>query len=223
MIEPRPPLMVHPPLQGLYLILDPAVCPSRSLVDVLKEAAEHGVRLFQYRDKHSTMREAYRLGGELRRAAADAGALFIVNDRCDLALALDAEGVHVGQTDMPLTEARALMGREKIVGISTHTPEQVAAAVQGKPDYVAYGPVFSTSTKSDHEAVVGIHGLREIRSLTSMPLFAIGGISVERVIEVARTGVDGVAVISAVLQAPGIGRAVDEFMARFGKSTLPAS
>lgn len=215
--------MVHLPLRGLYLLLDPAVCPGRSLVDVLNEAAEHGVRLFQYRDKHATMREAYRLGGELRRASADADALFIVNDRCDLALALDADGVHVGQTDMPVTEARALLGRDKIVGISTHTPEQVAAAVQDRPDYIAYGPVFSTSSKSDHEAVVGIHGLRMIRPLASVPLFAIGGISVERVTEIVQAGADGVAVISAVLQAPSIGRAVDDFMARFGKSTLPAN
>jgi thiamine-phosphate pyrophosphorylase len=215
--------MVHPFLRGLYLLLDPAVCPGRSLVDVLKEAAEHGVRLFQYRDKHATMREAYRLGGKLQRASADADALFIVNDRCDLALALDADGVHVGQTDMPVTEARALLGRDKIVGISTHTPEQVAAAVQDRPDYIAYGPVFSTSSKSDHEAVVGIHGLREIRPLVSVPLFAIGGISVERVTEIVQAGADGVAVISAVLQVPRIGRAVDEFMARLGKSTLPGS
>jgi thiamine-phosphate pyrophosphorylase len=215
--------MVHPLLRGLYLLLDPAVCPGRSLVDVLNEAADHGVRLFQYRDKHATMREAYRLGGELRRASADVDAVFIVNDRCDLALALDADGVHVGQTDMPVTEARALLGRDKIVGISTHTPEQVAAAVQDRPDYIAYGPVFSTSSKSDHEVVVGIHGLREIRPLASVPLFAIGGISAERVPEIVQAGADGVAVISAVLQVPSIGRAVDDFMARFGKSTLPAN
>ena len=209
--------MGHSSLRGLYLVLDPAASRERPLADVLKEAADHGVRLFQYRDKNATMKQAYRLGGELRRASADVGALFIVNDRCDLALALDADGVHVGQTDLPASEARALLGRNKILGISTHTLEQVRAAVQSKPDYLAYGPVFSTSTKPDHEAVVGMAGLREVRPLVSVPLFAIGGISIERASEIRQTGVDGVAVISAVLQAPNIGRAVDEFMGRFGR------
>ncbi len=204
-------------LRGLYLVLDPAASGERPLADVLKEAAEHGVRLFQYRDKNATMKQAYRLGGELRRASADVGAAFIVNDRCDLALALDADGVHVGQTDLPVADARALLGWNKILGISTHTPEQVRAAVQSEPDYIAYGPVFSTSTKPDHEAVVGIAGLREIRPLVPVPLFAIGGISLERASEIRQTGVDGVAVISAVLQAPNIGLAVDEFMGRFGQ------
>lgn len=215
--------MAHPPLRGLYLLLDPMVCPGRSLGDVLKEAADHGVRLFQYRNKHASMKDAYRLGGELRRVSADAGVLFIVNDRCDLALALDADGVHVGQTDVSVPDARVLLGRNKIVGVSTHTPDQVVAAAGDQPDYIAYGPIFSTPTKPDHEPVVGIRGLREIRPLLSVPLFAIGGISAERLTQVTQAGADGAAVISAVLRAPSIGGAVDEFMAQFGKSELPAN
>jgi thiamine-phosphate pyrophosphorylase len=213
--------MAHPSLHGLYLLLDPAACPSRSLVDVLKEAAEHGVRLFQYRDKSASMRDAYRLGNDLRRASADAGAFLIVNDRCDLALAVDADGAHVGQTDLPLQDARLLLGPEKILGISTHTPRQVSDALEGCPDYIAYGPVFSTATKPDHEAVVGIDGLQQVRRLVTVPLFAIGGIAVERVSKIRQAGADGVAVISAVLQAPHIGRAVDAIMAQFGKQDLP--
>lgn len=213
--------MAHPSLQGLYLLLDPLVCPARSLVDVLKEAADHGVRLFQYRDKSASMRDAYRLGIDLRRASADAGALLIVNDRCDLALAVDADGAHVGQMDLPLREARLLLGREKLLGVSTHSPQQVSDALEDYPDYIAYGPIFSTATKPDHETVVGIDGLRQVRRLVTVPLFAIGGIAIERVSEIRRAGADGVAVISAVLQAPNIGRAVDEIMAQFQTRDLP--
>lgn len=207
--------MAHSALQGLYLLLDPAVCPTRRLVDVLKEAADHGVRFFQYRDKQASMREAYQRGAELRRAAADAGALLVVNDRCDLALAIDADGVHVGQTDLPPAEARLLLGHEKILGVSTHTVEQATTAAKHGPDYIAYGPVFATTTKLDHEAVVGIESLRHIRQQVTIPLFAIGGIAVEHVSEILATGTDGIAVCSAVLQAPDVGRAIDDFMTAF--------
>jgi thiamine-phosphate pyrophosphorylase len=210
--------MVHSLLRGLYLILDPSACPSRSLVDVLKEAADHGVRLFQYRDKTASMKDAYRAGIELRRASADAGALLIVNDRCDLALAIEADGAHVGQTDLPLREARLLLGTRKLLGISTHTPQQARTALEERPDYIAYGPIFATPTKPDHEAIVGLDGLRHVRRMVSVPLFAIGGIGVSRADEVRAAGADGAAVISAVLQAPNIGQAVEDFMERLGKS-----
>jgi thiamine-phosphate pyrophosphorylase len=207
--------MLHPSLQGLYLLLDPAACGSHRLVDVLKEAADHGVRLFQYRDKQASMREAYQRGTELRRAAADAGALFIVNDRCDLALAIEADGAHVGQTDLPLVEARALLGPDKLLGVSTHTQGQVTAAADQCPDYIAYGPIFATPTKPDHEAVVGIEGVRQIRQQVSVPLFVIGGIAAGHVSEILNAGADGIAVCSAILQAPDVGRAIDAFMSRF--------
>lgn len=214
--------MTTPQLHGLYLLLDPSINPSRSLVDVLKEAVDHGVRLFQYRDKTATMKEAYRLGEALRRAAADAGALLIVNDRCDLALAVDADGAHVGQTDLPLPDARRLLGPQKLLGISTHTPDQVAAAVVHHPDYVAFGPVFPTATKPDHEVVVGLEGLRQVRRLTTLPLFAIGGMTPDRIHDVRQAGADGAAVISAVLRAPDLGGVVDAFMEGFGWRDLPA-
>jgi thiamine-phosphate pyrophosphorylase len=201
-------------LRGLYVILDPAVHSTGSLVDLLKEAADHGARLFQYRDKTATMKDAYRLGLTLKLASADAGALLIVNDRCDLAIAIDADGVHVGQKDLPLEHARRLLGDDKILGISTHTPEQLTAAAAMRPDYIAYGPIFSTHTKSDHAAIVGVEGLRAVRRLSSLPLFAIGGISVESVEAIRDAGADGVAVISAVTQAPDIGGAVEDFVRR---------
>lgn len=197
------------------MILDPAASPERALVDVLAQAAENGVRLFQYRDKTSPMMEAYRQAAKLRRVAADARALFLVNDRCDLALAVDADGVHLGQDDLPLSHARSLLGPAKIIGVSTHRASQVEEATRGGADYLGFGPIFSTGTKPNHDPTVGIEGLRHIRPLTQLPVFAIGGITIDSLDAVIGAGADGVAVISAILNAPGIQEAVRAFMSRF--------
>lgn len=207
------------PLRGLYLILDPSVAGGRSLTDILKEAAEAGAQIFQYRDKQASMREAYRQALALKQAAVDCGALLIVNDRCDLALAVEADGAHLGQSDLPLTEARALLGPDKIIGISTHNARQVKEAAAGGPDYLGFGPLFATGAKKDHEAVVGIEGLRAIRPLTTLPVFAIGGISLDTVEQVKQAGADGVAVISAVLNAPDMTKTIRDFLTRLSSAT----
>jgi thiamine-phosphate pyrophosphorylase len=204
----------HHSLSGLYIILDPSVCPMRSLVEVLGLAAEAGAFLFQYRNKTASMKEAYGEALALRQAAAKAGVLFIVNDRCDLALAVDADGVHLGQEDLPLVLARKVMGPDKLIGISTHNPNQVREAAAGTPDYLGFGPIFTPSSKQDHDPVVGIEGLRAIRSLTSLPVFAIGGIHLDHVREVMHAGADGVAMISAILKAPDISHAVKAIRAQ---------
>ena len=200
-------------LSGLYIILDPSVCPARPLVEVLTAAAEAGASLFQYRNKTASMKEAYVEALALRQAAAKAGVLFIVNDRCDLALAVDADGVHLGQGDMPLDLARKVMGPAKLIGISTHNPDQVQEATSGKPDYLGFGPIFKPGSKQDHDPVVGLEGLRAMRRLTSLPVFAIGGIQIDQAGEVMRAGSNGVAVISAILKAPDISHAVKAFLA----------
>lgn len=168
-----------PSLSGLYIILDPSVCPARPLVEVLTVAAEAGATLFQYRNKTASMKDAYGEALALRQAAAKAGVLFIVNDRCDLALAVDADGVHLGQGDLSLDLARKVMGPEKLIGISTHNPDQVREATAGQPDYLGFGPIFTPGSKQDHDPVVGLEGLRAMRALTSLPVFAIGGIHIE--------------------------------------------
>jgi thiamine-phosphate pyrophosphorylase len=201
-------------LSGLYIILDPSVCPPRPLIEVLKTAAEAGAVLFQYRNKTASMKDAYVEALALRQAAAKAGVLFIVNDRCDLALAIDADGVHLGQGDLPLDLARKVMGSEKLIGISTHSPTQVRDATVGKPDYLGFGPIFTPGSKQDHDPVVGLEGLRSIRSLTPLPVFAIGGIQIDQVGEVVRAGANGVAVISAILKAPDVSHAVRSFLAQ---------
>jgi thiamine-phosphate pyrophosphorylase len=201
-------------LSGLYIILDPSVCPARPLVEVLTAAAEAGASLFQYRNKTASMKEAYVEALALRQAAAKAGVLFIVNDRCDLAVAVDADGVHLGQEDLALDLARKVMGPDKLIGISTHNPEQVREATAGKPDYLGFGPIFQPGSKQDHDPVVGLEGLRAIRSLTSLPVFAIGGIQIDQAGKVMRAGANGVAVVSAILKAQDISHAVKAFLAQ---------
>jgi thiamine-phosphate pyrophosphorylase len=210
-------------LSGLYIILDLSVCSPRPLIEVLKTAAEAGAVLFQYRNKTASMKDAYVEALALRQAAAKAGVLFIVNDRCDLALAIDADGVHLGQGDLPLDLARKVMGPEKLIGISTHSPTQVRDATAGKPDYLGFGPIFTPGSKQDHDPVVGLEGLRAIRSLTPLPVFAIGGIHLDRVDDVVRAGADGVAVISAILKAPDISHAVKSFLDQMPGLNSPAS
>ena len=210
-------------LSSLYIILDPSVCPARPLVEVLTVAAEAGAPLFQYRNKTASMKEAYGEALALRQAAAKAGVLFIVNDRCDLALAVDADGVHLGQGDLPLDLARRVMGLDKLIGISTHNLDQVRDASAGKPDYLGFGPIFTPGSKQDHDPVVGLEGLRAMRRLTSLPVFAIGGIQIDQAGEVMRAGANGVTVISAILKAPDISYAVNAFLAQMPGPASPAS
>ncbi len=187
------------------------MAPAKDMTVVLREAAAAGVRLVQYRDKQASMRQAYERGLVLRAAARETGTCFLVNDRCDLALALEADGVHLGQDDLPIHQARHLLGPEKIIGLSTHSAQQVTAAAQADVDYLGFGPVFPTRSKHDHEPIVGVEGLRAVRPLTTLPLFAIGGITAERYADVLGAGADGAAVISAILQADDIGLAVSAF------------
>lgn len=153
--------------------------------------------------------------GELRDVAARLGALFIVNDRCDVALAVEADGVHLGQDDLPLDLARNIMGSRKIIGISAHRPEEVTQATQGGADYIGYGPLFPTTTKAVHEVPVGLAGLRDIRTLTALPVFAIGGIAPDALGEIADAGANGVAVASAVLDASHVEQAMRDFVSHF--------
>jgi thiamine-phosphate pyrophosphorylase len=199
------------PLAGLYVILDPSVRPDRPLIEVLNAAAAGGARMFQYRNKTAPMKEAFAEAGMLRRRARDLDVLFLVNDRCDLALAIDADGVHLGQADLPYANARQLLGPQRCIGISTHTAAQVEEADRLKPDYIGFGPIFAPASKADHDPVVGVEGLRHIRPLTSLPVFAIGGIQASHVRTLLDAGANGIAVISAVCGAPDVAAAAMKF------------
>ena len=215
--------MSQPSLSGVYLLLDEQWAPRHHLPSVLELAAGCGIRLFQYRNKTGSPRDVFARARELRDVAARLGALFIVNDRCDIALAVEADGVHLGQEDLPLDLARTVMGRRKIIGISTHRPEEVMQATQGGADYIGYGPLFPTTTKTAHAAPVGLAGLRDIRALTPLPVFAIGGITPDALGEIAGAGANGVAVASAVLDASHVEQTMRDFVSHLPGSSSPLS
>ena len=200
------------PLSGLYVILDSSVRHNRPLMDVLNQAAAAGATLFQYRNKTASMKEAFAEALPLRNRARALKVLFLVNDRCDLALALDADGVHLGQHDLPVVQARRILGPQAVIGLSTHTDSQVEAAERIQPDYIGFGPIFAPGSKADHDPVVGIEALRRIRALTRLPIFAIGGIHVGQVRPVIEAGADGIAVISTLAGAPDVAAAVSDLL-----------
>ena len=167
----------------------------------MSQVLEAGVKFFQYRNKRGTRREIYEISLQLVPLARRAGALFIVNDHADIALAVDADGVHLGQDDLPIKHARNLLGSGKLIGISTHSPDQAKVAEAGGADYIGFGPIFQTSTK-DAGPVQGIEKISAIKRIVSVPVIAIGGITLANVGEVVSAGADGAAVISSVLSAP---------------------
>jgi thiamine-phosphate pyrophosphorylase len=202
-------------LNGLYLILDERWSSRCSLSEVLREAGQAGVKLAQYRNKTGSMRDAYEVARTLREIAKECGMIFLVNDRCDLAMAVEADGVHLGQTDLPLALARNLVGPDMLIGASTHNTEQVQKATEEGADYLGFGPIFPTGTKSDHDPVVGIQGMKYIRGLTPLPVFAIGGITPEVVTELCQAGANGVAVASGILAAGDRQKAFTQFLTPF--------
>ena len=189
--------LVLPPL---YVILDAALLTSSEL-DIAKQLLDAGVRLFQYRNKRASSRELLQASSALTAQLVPQGALFFVNDRPDVAFLSGASGVHVGQDDVPPAEARAVVGTETLVGVSTHNLEQFRVAAESSADYVALGPVFATDSKANPDPVVGTAMIREARTLTQKPIVAIGGITLDQAREVLDAGADSVAVISDILRA----------------------
>lgn len=182
---------------NFYFITDRNLSKNGILEDV-KQALEAGAGVIQYRDKDLSTRKMCEIGNEIRTLCTDHDALYIVNDRMDVALATRAHGVHLGQDDMELSAARGLMP-QGIIGISCSTKEEAIHACGNGADYLGVGPVYSTSTKDDAGEAVGLDTLNEIRTITDIPLVAIGGITRERVQELILSGADLVAAISATI------------------------
>ena len=187
-------------LPRLYVILDAALITSPER-DCALSLAEAGVRLLQYRNKSALARQYLNNSRELADALRPHGASFFVNDRPDVAFLSGASGVHVGQDDLDVEQARLVVGRDNLVGVSTHNLEQFERATAGSADYIAVGPVFNTSSKADPDPVVGLDFIRKTRRLTDKPVIAIGGITLERAASAIEAGADSVAVISGILCA----------------------
>jgi len=188
----------------LYAIIDPAQGGGRSPLEVAAALLAAGVRLIQFRDKHASSGELCTHAQRVAECVRKAGGVFIINDRADIALAVDADGVHVGQDDLPVDSARALLGPGKLIGYSTHVLEQVREADRSTADYVAFGPIFPTASKENPDRVVGLEGLGKARQVTRKPLVAIGGITLENARAVIAAGADSVAVIRGLVGAPDI-------------------
>jgi len=201
----------------LYAIVDVDALGPRAPGPAAAAFARGGAALVQLRAKSVPDRRLYALGEEVRDAARAGGALFVVNDRPDVALLLGADGVHLGQDDVPPAEARRLLGEDVIIGRSTHSLAQLRAALREPVDYVAIGPVFATATKPDAEAVVGLELLRAARALTERPLVAIGGIDRDRAAQVAAAGADGLAVIQALLEGADLEGSARAFVAAMNR------
>jgi thiamine-phosphate pyrophosphorylase len=186
---------------SVYLVTDRRLAGTRDLRDIVAAAVAGGVSVVQLREKNADTRRLVDLAEELHAILQPRGVPLIINDRLDVALAVGAEGVHVGQTDMPWATARRLLGPEALLGVSVETPEQAAALEGCDVDYLGVSPVFATPTKTDTGNPWGLDGLRRLRSQTSHHLVAIGGISAANAADVVRAGADGVAVVSAICAA----------------------
>jgi len=206
-------------LPPLYPILDPALSP-RPLLELADELAATGVKLLQLRDKRGTARAVYAEARRLVERFAPPGVRIIINDRPDIAAMVGAGGVHVGQEDLPVEAARAIVGERLWVGVSTHNIEQLRDADATSADYVAIGPIFPTGTKDNPDPVVGVEFVRAARRMTRKPLVAIGGITVESAADVFGAGADSIAVVRDLLAAPEPAERAREYL-EIAASVLP--
>jgi thiamine-phosphate pyrophosphorylase len=187
---------------SLYLVTDRPLCLGRSVEQIVLEAVAGGVTAVQLREKECSTREFVALARGLKKLLAPRGVPLLINDRVDVALAAEADGVHIGQSDMAYRDARALLGAQALIGLSVETPEQAAEAETCDCDYLGVGPIFPTATKSDAAPAWGLDRLAGLRKTSRHRLVAIGGINASNAALVAATGADGIAVVSAICSAP---------------------
>lgn len=186
---------------SLYLVTDSELARGRRLVDLVGAAIDGGATMVQYREKGATTRAMVEEARALRGLCRSRGVTFIVNDRLDVALAVDADGLHVGQDDLPAPLARRLLGRGKILGVSVGSAPEAASAAADGADYVGASPIFATPTKADAPLPMGIEGLRALAGAAHLPIVAIGGINAENAAAVLEAGAAGLAVVSAIVSA----------------------
>lgn len=189
----------------VYFVMGSQDCRGKNPVEVLEEAIAGGITLFQFREKGSglTIPETLELGRQLRDLCRSYEIPFIMNDRVDLALLLDADGVHVGQEDIPAQEVRKLIGSDRILGVSVETPTEALLAKQNGADYIGVGPMYTTSSKPDAGTPIGPDAIASIHQQfsSSLPIVGIGGVNADNALPVIQAGASGVAVISAIAAA----------------------
>ena len=194
------PQSINKRMRGLYAIIDPEVC-LEAPEEVASAVLRGGCAILQLRDKRSSDADVVRLAKKLAALCREHDVPFVVNDRYWLVPQVGAQGAHVGQTDAPLEEARRELGSGYTIGVSTHSLEQAQDAAKRGADLIGFGPIFGTSTKSDHDPVVGLEQLQQVVQQVTIPVVAIGGIQLARAAAVARTGVPLAAAVSAICAA----------------------
>jgi thiamine-phosphate pyrophosphorylase len=197
----------------LYLVADRELSQGRPITDIVKAAAEGGVTLVQLREKGATTREYLEIATDVKQILKPYGIPLIINDRLDIALAVEADGVHLGQNDMPYEIARKIMGSEAIIGISVESVEDAREAEKYDADYLGLSPIFSTPTKTDVSHELGLEGIREIRKISKHNLVGIGRMNAETAGEAIKAGVDGIAVVSAICSAEDPKKAASDLRA----------
>lgn len=204
----------------LYVLITEALC-ALPWAEVMRQAATGGATCFQLREPDLPDRPLLTRAQEFRKLCRELGAVCIINNRADIAAAVDADGLHVGQADLPLPAARRVLGPQRIVGVSTHNPAEATSALADTPDYVAVGPMFATALKPQY-GVAGLDYLRSVRARTALPIVAIGGINPENVAEVISAGADAVAVCTALVGATDPGAVARRFTERMAAAPSPA-
>lgn len=191
------------PDYSIYLVTDDGCLQGRALIDCVREALEGGVTLVQYRAKTASSAEMYAEALQLKALCDSFNVPLIINDRLDIAMAVGAAGVHLGQDDLPCAAARKLLGEDYIIGVSAHNPAEAKAALQSGADYLGCGAVFGTATKADVKKL-GTDGLAAICKAKGLPVVGIGGVTADNYREVRAAGADGAAIVSGILAQPDI-------------------
>jgi thiamine-phosphate pyrophosphorylase len=186
---------------SLYLVTDRGLAKGRSTLDIIRPAVQGGVTCVQLREKECSTLEFIEQAQLIKAYLQSKGVPLIINDRVDVALAVEADGVHLGQTDMPLDMAKKIIGDSMIIGISAESLADAVAAEKGGADYLGVSPIYATPTKTDTAPPLGLEGLRAIRQKVNLPLVGIGGLNRDNAAAVIRHGGDGVAVVSAIVAA----------------------
>jgi thiamine-phosphate pyrophosphorylase len=202
-------------VKGYYFITDSTLSASGIASDV-KKAVAAGVGLIQYRSKAPQTRFLYEEACLMKELVRGSASLLIINDRIDIALAVHADGVHIGREDLPCDAARRLLGRSRVIGVTVHTAEEALEAQAAGADYLAVSPVFATSTKPDAGHPCGVEALREVRNSCRLPVVAIGGIDLTNADQVVRAGADMVCAVSAVVTKRDVAVEIRKFQEVFG-------
>jgi thiamine-phosphate pyrophosphorylase len=209
---------------ALYLITDRlALPPGRDLLKTVEQALTGGVRAVQLREKDLSAAELFDLAIRMRSLTRSHGARLLINDRIDVALAAEADGVHLGHGSLPPTRARALLGPQKLIGVSLHQLDQIPAAAQDGADFITFSPVYHTPSKAAYGAPQGIERLREACRASRIPVFALGGIRAEHLEEVQAAGAYGIALISAIFAAADPAAAARTLLSSLHTRTVPPS